>query len=58
MGHSIFLLVRGPAKPQSTVRDDEERRCRQARRRGHATRVRRRAPPRHRPWPGPVTGAI
>ena len=26
--HALFLLVRGPWRPQSTVRDDEERRCR------------------------------
>ena len=34
----------------------KERRCRQAGKRGHATRLGRRAPPRLGSWPGRVTG--
>jgi hypothetical protein len=45
--HALFLLVRGPARTQSIVQDDEESRCRQAKKCGHVTRIRRRAPPRH-----------
>ena len=31
---------------------------RQAKMRGQATKVRRHAPPRHRPWPGPLTKRV
>lgn len=40
--HSFFLPVRDPCRPQSTVQNDEEKRCRLVQWRGQATSLRRR----------------